>query len=237
MVILIFILLTLIFFITIGRLVYSRYKRKPLSPPNFYSINDGNQNEIIFGIDYNKVWFEEIDNKYSWESFDVYNNRYWEYIINLSEIHFEIANDNYKSREKILNNFTRGQKIIYIFSVFNQETDNGGVYQFFFNKPELCFATLETFKELRLDNLSKDYEDCLNEFCGSVDSYIKRKTIFNDSISSWDEKWKTFTEGYNDIKSGKKIEDYYYKVEFKKQLYKTVVNYIDNNINQFVKSQ
>ena len=132
----IFILLTLIFFVTIGRLIYGRFKRKPLSPQNFYSINYGNQNETLFGIEFNKEWFDELDNKYSWESFDVYNNRYWEYIINLLETHFELSNDNNNtSREELLNNFTRGQKIVYILSVFNNETDNGGVYQFFFNIP------------------------------------------------------------------------------------------------------
>ena len=70
-----------------------------------------------------------------------------------------------------------------------------------------------------------------------MDSYIKRKTVFNDSINNWDKKWKAFTDGYSDIKSAEKIEDYYYKVEFKKLLYKAVVDYVDNNINQFVKKQ
>ena len=61
------------------------------------------------------------------------------------------------------------------------------------------------------------------------------KQFFNDSKNSWEKRFKSFSDGYGDLKSGKKIEEYYYKDEFKKVLYKTVVDYIDNHLDHFVK--
>jgi hypothetical protein len=94
--------------------------------------------------------------------------------------------------------------------------DNGGVYQFFFNRPEFCFAALETFQELGLDTLKQDYEKCLNEFIGIADSYAKRKTIANDPGINMEKRKKAFADGYKDLPSAKTIEDYFYNEDFKK---------------------
>jgi hypothetical protein len=205
------------------------------TPPDFYSINDGNQTELIFAPAYNKQWFDELDKKYSWDNFGAYDNRFWEYMYNLFDTLPALAKGQTKSDRDFFNKLTRGQKVFYSVLVFGGDTDNGGVYQFLFNRPEFCFAALEAFKELKLDTLTRDYEKCLDEFIGSADSYGKRKEIFNDPKNSWKKKAKSFQEGYSDIKSAKAIEDYFYKDDFKKFFYKTVVDYIDNHLDQFVK--
>jgi len=203
--------------------------------PDFYSINDRNQTELIFAPAYNKQWFDELDKKYSWDKFGAYDNRFWEYMYNLFDTLPALSKGHTKSDRDFFNKLTRGQKVFYSVLVFGGDTDNGGIYQFFFNRPEFCFAALEAFKELKLDTFSQDYEKCLNEFIGSADSYGKRKEIFNDPTFSWEKKAKSFQEGYADIKSAKAIEEYFYKEEFKKTFYKTVVEYIDNHLDQFVK--
>lgn len=192
------------------------------TPPNFYSINDGNQIELIFAPTYSKQWFDELDNKYSWNNFGAYDNRFLEYMYNLFDTLAVLAKGQINSDRDFFNKLTRGQKVFYALLVFGGDTDNGGVYQFFFNRPEFCFAVLEAFKELEFNTLSQDYEKCLNEF---ID-------IFNDSKNSWKIKAKSFQE---DIKSAKKIEDYFYKDEFKKTFYKAVVDYIDQHLEQFVR--
>ena len=103
-----------------------------------------------------------------------------------------LAKDKTTSSRDFFNKLTRGQKIFFSVLVFNGGTDNGGVYQFFFNRPEFGFAVLETFKELKLNALSQDYQNCLNEFIGSADSYSQRKTIFNDSTNSWEKRFQIF---------------------------------------------
>ncbi|ULQ57140.1 DMP19 family protein [Flavihumibacter rivuli] len=205
------------------------------TPPDFYSINDGNQTELFFAPAYNKQWFDELDKKYSWDNFEAYDNRFWEYMYNIFDTLPALAKGQTKSARDFFNKLTRGQKVFYSVLVFGGDTDNGGVYQFFFNRPEFCFAALEAFKELKLDTLAKDYEKCLNEFIGTADSYGKRKEIFNDPKFSWEEKAKSFQDGYSDVKSAKVLEDYFYTDDFKKVYYKTVVDYIDNNLDQFVK--
>jgi hypothetical protein len=203
--------------------------------PDFYSINEGNQTELVFAPAYNKRWFDELDRKYSWDNFERYDNRFYEYMYNLFDTLPALAKGQTKYDDDFFNKLTRGQKVFYSVLVFGGDTDNGGVYQFFFNRPEFCFAALEAFKELKLDTLARDYEKCLNEFIGSADSYGKRKEIFNDPKNSWEKKAKSFQDGYSDIKSAKVIEDYFYKDDFKKYYYKTIVDYIDKNLDQFVR--
>jgi hypothetical protein len=238
--------LSLIILATSGLFAYWNFKKsKPTTFPEnisttapnkqFYDINEGNQTELIFAPMYNKQWFDELDKKYSWDSFGVYDNRFFEYMYNLFDTLPALAKGQTKSNSEFFNKLTRGQKVFYAVLAFGGDTDNGGVYQFFFNKPEFCFAALEAFKELKLDSLSQDYEKCLDEFIGSADSYGKRKEIFNDPKNSWEKKAKSFQEGYSNLKSAKKIEAYFYTDNYKKTFYKTVVDYIDIHLNQFVK--
>jgi hypothetical protein len=203
--------------------------------PDFFSINDGNQKDIVFAPEYNQQWFDELDKKYSWDNFGAYDNRFWEYMYNLFDTLPALAKDKTSSEMDFFNKLTRGQKIIFSVLVFNGDTDNGGVHQFFINRTEFCFAVLESFKELKLDKLARDYEVCLNEFIGTTDSYAKRKAIFNDPGNSEESRWQSFKDHSNDMTSGKYIEEYYYKDDFRKELYKTVVDYIDNHLGQFVR--
>ena len=46
---------------------------------------------------------------------------------------------------------------------------------------------------------------------------------------------KAFADGYKDLPSAKTIEDYFYNEDFKKLFYKKVVDYIDKNLDQFVR--
>lgn len=231
--------------LAIGGFLFRQYKRskeKPSeqgqdnkkSPLDFYSINDGNQTELVYAPAYNNEWFDGLDEKYSWDKFSPYDNRFWEYMYQLFDTLPGIAGKTGSDRI-FFTNLTRGQKMFYSLLVFNGEVDNGGVYQFFFNRPEFSFAVLETFEELKLNKLKSDYEKCLNEFIGTKDSYSIRKQLFNDTNKDWSKRWKSFTDGYETVQSGKIIEDYYYNDGFKKELYKTFVDYVDTHFDQFVR--
>lgn len=225
--------------------LYRQYSRKKAknkisflseleTPTVFFSINEGNQTELIYAPEVKKEWFEELKNKYSWDNFDDYDNIFWEYMYQLFDTLPDIA-DKAENDTAFFNNLNRAQKVFYSLLVFNGDTDNGGVTQFFFNKPEFAFAVLETFEALKMTKLKNDYEKCLNEFIGTNNSYAKRKEIFNNSNLNWENRWKAFTDGYDDIQSANAIEEYYYNSEFRKELYKKFVDYADKNINQFVR--
>jgi hypothetical protein len=226
----------------LGYLTYKFFKNKSQNNfqdniPDFYSINDGNQDKIVFAPDYDAQWFADIEKKYAWENFDRYDNKYWEYMYNIFDTLPALAQGQIVSDKEFFDKLTRGQKIFYSVLVFGGATDNGGVYQFFFNKPQFCFAILESFKELKMVEITQDYENCLNEFIGSTDSYNKRKILFNDESNTMEKRWQAFTDGKRELRSAEKIEDYFYNEDFKKQFYKTVVDYIDSHLELFVRKK
>ncbi|WP_417369367.1 DMP19 family protein [Flavobacterium beibuense] len=201
---------------------------------DFYSIYDGNQTELIYAPQYDSEWLEALDKKYSWENFDSYDNRFWEYMYRLFDTLTEMSGKD-ESEEEFFNKLNKPQKVFHSLLAFTGDVDNGGVNQFFFNKPEFAFSVLEAFDELKLNKLKNDYEKCLNEFIGASDSYLKRKEVFNDISINWDQRWDAFKSGENEIKSADILEDYFYTDEFKKELYKTFVDYADKNISLFMR--
>ena len=81
--------LVLLISVVIGLLIYKQFKGKknstlneetPKSKKIFYSIYEGNQTKINFAPTYDKAWFDNLDKKYSWEKFGLYDNRYFEYM-------------------------------------------------------------------------------------------------------------------------------------------------------------
>ena len=87
-------------------LIYKNYRNKHFkskgeapksSSFDFYSINEGNQTQLVYAPDYNKKWFEELDKKYSWDRFGLYDNRYFEYMYNLFDTLPVLAKGTYQS--------------------------------------------------------------------------------------------------------------------------------------------
>lgn len=202
----------------------------------FYSIDDGNQNSLIVGQTITKEWLETIKDKYSWSDFDEYDNRLWEY---MDEIFDKMAEnttkEDYGEYDNFWNVLTREQKVFWTFLVFNGDTDNGGVYQFIFNRPEFIFAVSEMWNELEIHKISRDYEEVLEELTGKSGKISELRAVFNDDSNSFDKRWDSFSEGYSELKSTEKIEDYFYDTEFKKEIYKKMADYIEKNIDKFAK--
>ena len=53
-------------------------------PTRFYSLNDGNQNELIISAGTTKEWINSTKSKYNWNDFDEYDNLLWEICTNYS---------------------------------------------------------------------------------------------------------------------------------------------------------
>lgn len=206
-------------------------KSENFKPIEFFSLNDGNQKDLIVSGEITQKWLDSIKTKYEWENFDEYDNRTWEY---MSELFDKVVYKYVEEELSVLwNKLNREQKIFWTFLAFNGDTDNGGVYQFIFNRPEFIFAVAETFDELEMSELKTDYEDVLKELSGKSAKISELKTIFNDESKDWNKRWKSFSDGYKELKSTEIIEEYYYNTEFKKKLYKKVADLIENNIDKF----
>jgi len=129
----------------------------------------------------------------------------------------------------------RSQKTFLTFLVFNGETDNGGVYQFIFNRPLYIFAVSEMWYEIGMLDVAKDYDAVLEELIGESEAIGALKQKFNDSSKSFDEQWEAFSSGYDILKSTEKIEHYYFDKEFKKRCHKKLSDYIESHINNFIR--
>ena len=198
---------------------------------NLFSLNDGNQDELIFKVELSQTWLDSLNNKYTWDKFNEYDNKMWEYMYNIFDKTVEESNA--KTNEELWSKFNRHQKLFWTFLAFNGDTDNGGVYQFIFNRPQFIFAVEEMFKELGLNQLHKDYTKILEELAGKQGKILELKSQFNDQSKTWNKRWDSFAQGYKELKSTETIENYYYSNESRVIVHQKVADYIEKNLSKF----
>ncbi len=201
---------------------------------HFFNLDDGNQKDLLIAAEISQDWLNEVKSKYNWDNFDQYDNRMWEYMYKLFDD--MVANHGIEDHKELWFKLNRSQKVFWAFLAFNGDTNNGGVYQFMFNKTAHIFSTLEMWQELGMDDIAKDYEAVLHEFTGKVDTIAGIKATFNNEANSWDKRFTAFAEGYKELTTAQKIESYYYKEEFTKYSHKKVSDYIEQHIAMFVKA-
>jgi hypothetical protein len=198
-----------------------------------FDVNEGNQDSLIIYTIIDQNWLDSMNSKYSWENFDEYDNLFYEYIIKFSENDPAI-----RSREielDVWSKLTREQKILTAFLKFTGSFDNGGLDQFFYNEREFTLAFLQTLDEIPIPDLRKDYYNSLEIVVGEkIDSINYLKTINGDPID-WERKWNIFFAGSYQSPIGEHMKKYYYTTEYKKYIYKIFTDYIDQNMNKFVK--
>jgi len=226
--------------LAIGLLLFYLNKKKTNSsvldltfekPKRLYSINDGNQIELIISADATKEWQDSTKSKYDWSKFDEYDNLLWEYMYELFDKPIEKqVNVDYWT---LWNKLTREQKVFWAFLAFSGDTDNGGVNQFIFNKPEFIIAVAEMWNELGLEKIASDYESFLNELSGKTGKLNEVKDHLTLDSDIWKKIVSPFSNEKMELKTAMKIEDYFYDKEFRRKVYKKVVDYIDNNIDKF----
>ncbi|NER15114.1 DUF4375 domain-containing protein [Leptobacterium flavescens] len=225
------IIVGLVIFFFIRKNSNSEQSEESKLPSKLYSLNDGNQNELLVSIKVSQEWLESIKTKYDWNEFDEYDNRMWEYMYKLFDE--TIEQSEIESYDELWSKLTHQQKLFWVFLSFNGDTNNGGVYQFLFNRPEFIIATAEAWEELGIEELETDYNAVLTELTGKISKIGELKSVFNDESKSWNKRWNSFADGYKELKSTEKIEDYYYDKEFKKIVHKKVADYIERNIEKF----
>ena len=133
------------------------------------SLNDGNQLERLAVPKVHIDQLAAIVAKYPWSEFDEHDNRMWEYMNHLMAPAMKKAQVTKRTRPWLRLN--RAQKVFYTMLTFSGETDNGGVWQFLFNEPQLSLAALEAMEEIGESKLASDYKATLEELLG------KAKTI------------------------------------------------------------
>jgi hypothetical protein len=212
------ILMILLVIIVIGFFWWKNKSKKTNqieAPTEFVMLESKTETTLYIPI-LEKNWINETHLKYQNKEFVTYPNEY----TNLSE---KLCNDVYskskyweknKSHSSFLNELTKEQRIYFCLINFEAQVNNGGVYQFLFNYPELSIIALESMKVTKMDKLAKDYEIVLNEYFGKFKTIQELNARFQNNKSDWDERWNSFTEGYKELKSAEIIEDYFYNEKF-----------------------
>lgn len=199
----------------------------------YHLLSQGNQDKLLLAPPATSGDIDEIIDSYSWSKFDPYENRYTAYTEELFDnIEMKGVKDDYQLWSKL----NRGQKLFYAHLVFAGEVENGGIYQFFWNKQEFANAVLLTFEELKLNKLALDYEKNLKEFAPVHEEFIYLKMKLYQTKGNSDKKYiDAYVNAQKLFKPNERIEKYFYGKAFAKEYQKTMCDYIEKNRNLFVK--
>jgi hypothetical protein len=209
----------------------------------YFKLNDGNQTELILLTNKDSKWIHEIIAKFSWDNYDPYENRLNAYMEDL----FDPLGEELQSTEIDEEDFelffweklTRGQKIFMSYLAFEGEVDNGGLFQFFLNKPHLAYSFLEVVDILNLNKLDKfkdDYLRGLQKYESIQDQIIQLQEGIDTQKDNWEDEYYEYHEkaselfGLNEI-----MEDYFYEDKFKKHFNKAMCDYIETHKREFIK--
>ncbi len=182
-------------------------------------------------------WMEELEEKYINQTDNKYDNIYYALSIKLCNEVYDRA-DLYRqgkmSHTALLHEMTKEQRIYQTLVNFEGQVNNGGVYQFLFNYPELSFIALEAFQIIGADQLAKDYEKVLQEYFGKFNTIQDLYTKFQDNSKEWDKRWNAFAEGYKQLPTAAIIETYFFKEDFSKDYQTKTVAFVKQNRQQLL---
>jgi len=145
-----------------------------------------------------------------------------------------------KSTEDTWKKLTKPQKVVYCMGLFISQVDNGGVWQFMFNKIEFAGAAGEALEELNVYHndgyLKLDYRKAFKELIVILNNgvFTDISNQWNDQKLSFEQQWEAFRKGYEHIPKGREIEKYFYAKEYKEVFYQNLLKYIEKNLGFLV---
>ena len=184
-------------------------------------------------------WISEIEQKWNDKEWDIYDNEHY-------DICEKVCNEVYSKNKyweknqthaDFLNELTKEQRIYFTLINFESQVNNGGVYQFLFNNPDLPIIALQGMKEIGMSKLAKDYEIVLKEYFGNFNSIQELYSKFQNDKSDWNKRAQAFADGYKELPSAEKIEDYFYEENFVKTYQQNLTNYVKANRNKFYRTE
>ena len=95
---------------------------------------------------------------------------------------------------------TQGQRMLHALGAFDDQVQNGGVTQFFWNCPDLVFEVSDGLKVLGPAELKEIYDRALEGLVGKKDDWAKlRKQAFRDPANP---NWEPFQRSYDMLDLG-----------------------------------
>ena len=230
------IILIIIILIIIGIFWFRNKSKVYEKAPNDFVMLESKTESTDYLPIVDKNWLKETELKYAEKKWESYPNE----CTDQGEI---LCNDVYNSwkgeipHSEFLNKLTKEQRMYFALTNFESQTNNGGVYQFLFNYPELSLITLEAMKSAKMDKLSADYENVLNEYFGKFKTIQELNKQFQDDNKNWDKRWNSFAEGYKELESTFEIEDYFYDEDYVKRFQSKMVQFVKENVTRLMKTK
>jgi Domain of unknown function (DUF4375) len=142
--------------------------------------------------------------------------------------HFEtLLNPYLKDFKKNYPLFSKGQKVLYCISTFGGQVNNGGIFQFFQNKPYLIDDTRIALKTLNETEMLNNFDKAFQTFDSPI-SILQWIKIFYYQITNKVKAYIIRKEG-TDLDW---FDDYFYEND--KNLERSLLKYIKNNPFEFI---
>jgi hypothetical protein len=233
------IIIILLLILVVGFIVWRNKTNKIVNAPREFvrlkSKKESNQHLPLVS----KNWITEIERKWSIREWGIYDNVHY-------DISNKICNDVYSKNKyceknqthaEFLNELTKEQRIYFTLVNFEGQVNNGGVYQFLFNNPELSIIALQGMQEVGIEKLAQNYEIVLQEYFGKFNTIQELYSRFQNENNDWNKRWNSFAEGYKELQSTEIIEDYFYQANFVKIYQEKLTEYVKANPTKLYKTE
>ncbi len=198
-----------------------------------YSIKEGNPRKVHYGTTVPKAVLDRAQEDFQQKKITA-QDLFWQY----HTLAFDTIE--YPSKmtfEQVWKKMTRVQKLVLSLGHFVGQVNNGGVWQFFYNRPLYAYTACESLREIHTTVLETKYEKTLEEFGAMIDSgaYHQLTTQLQAADLSDDARWDLFKSGQAHIPSAANFQDYFYQKENKDYFYRKIIRYIHLHVSKLFK--
>lgn len=130
---------------------------------------------------------------------------------------------------------TKAQQVVGAIGLFTFQVNNGGVWQFLYNRTEFCFTVADAFHAIDVFT-NTSYSRVLNEFVEMAnrgDWAALNDKINNENLSD-DERWETFKKGADLIPSHEDHDKTWMEADSRRRFFDRVNKYIDQNLGALI---
>ncbi len=201
----------------------------PVEAPsiNYNTLKEGNQTNLLFTPDIGLKEFKSIKTNHSNPK-----ERLAEYKLHLVD-NVTSANDNIPE-DMLWNNSTYGQKLIRVFTTFDDHVLTDGLFYFLFYNNAYIYAMIDVLQEIGAGRILMDYELIVEELDLTKDVFNENRMEYESPLSSNKAKRLAFDTAHNLVPSASVIDSYYSAEEYQDDLYQQVCNYIEENPSLFI---
>lgn len=140
--------------------------------------------------------------------------------------------------QNIWADLTKPQQVLATLGVLTSQINNGGVWQFLFNRPELSVVAGEALDEShRLSTLLSKYKNVLREFAAMTrdGTWAALMESLEKAGLSTPEGWKLFKSGAEAIPSSSEFDEVFFEKKKRTRMYAAFNKYIDHNLDKLIK--